>query len=253
MPLLVLKALLTPLLMGAAVFATQRWGDRVGGWLLGLPLVSGPVSVMLLMEHGERFAVSAAHSTLVGFVAGGAFCVSYATTSERHAWPVSLGASMLAFLATAWVLAPLDLDWVRSALLVAATLALLARTVGSRPDSAPRVRPRKRDVTMQLILASALVVLLTTFAGALGSHLAGMLAPLPIVSAVMATSSIRRAGGGAANELLRGAVVSSWGGAAFFAVAGALLGPAGPVAAYTAATAAAVVGSSAGAKLHGAA
>lgn len=251
MPLLVAKVLLTPLLMGACVLVGRKWGDRAGGWVLGLPLVSGPISVLLLVEHGERFAVSAAHSTLVGFVAGGAFCACYATTSERHSWPAALGASLLAFLATAWVLAPLDLDWIRSGLLVAATLALLARTVRQRRAATQRREPRKREIALQVAVASTAVVVLTTFAGRLGANLAGILAPLPVVSAVMATASIRRSGGGAANELLRGAVVGSWGGAAFFAVAGALLGVAGPVAAYAAATAAALLGSSAGARLHG--
>lgn len=249
MPLLVLKALLTPALLGAAMLVTSRWGDRAGGWLLGLPLVSGPVSVLLLMEHGQRFAVSAAHSSLVGFIAGGAFCACYATTSERYAWPVSLGASTIALLATAWVLSPLELDWLRSGLLVAAMLALLARTVHDRPASARKMRLRKRDITLQFLIAGVLVVALTSFAGALGSHLAGLLAPLPVVSALMATASIRRSGGGAANELLRGAVAGSWGGAAFFAVAGALLGVFGPVAVYATATAAAIAASGASARM----
>jgi hypothetical protein len=250
MSVLILKALLTPALLGAAMLATRHWGDRAGGWLLGLPIVSGPISVMLLLEHGERFAVSAAHSTLAGFIAGGAFCACYAWTSERYRWPVSLGASTLALLGTAWVLAPLQLDWVRSGLLVAAMLALLAHTVGNRPEVAHPGRTRKRDVLMQVVIASSVVVALTTFAGSLGSNVAGLLAPLPVVSAVMATASIRKAGGGAANDLLRGAVAGSWGGAAFFVVTGALLGIAAPVAVYATATAAALAASGVSARLQ---
>jgi hypothetical protein len=250
MPVLLLKALLTPVLLGAAMFVTHRWGDRAGGWLLGLPIVSGPISIMLLLEHGQRFAVSAAHSTLAGFIAGGAFCACYAWTSERYRWPVSLGASTLALLGTAWVLAPLQLDWLRSALLVAAMLALLARTVGNRPPVERTSRTRKRDMVLQVLIASAVVVGLTTFAGAMGSNIAGLLAPLPVVAAVMATASIRRAGGGAANDLLRGAVAGSWGGAAFFAVTGAMLGFAAPVAVYATATAAALAASGVSARLR---
>ena len=250
MLLLLLKALLTPALLGAAMLVTRRWGDTAGGWLLGLPIVSGPISVMLLLEHGERFAVSAAHSTLAGFIAGGAFCACYAWTSERYRWPVSLGAATLALLGTAWVLAPLQLDWLRSGLLVAAMLALLAHTVANRPALARPTRTRKRDIVLQVFIASSVVVALTTFAGILGSNIAGLLAPLPVVSAVMATTSIRRAGGGAANDLLRGAVAGSWGGAAFFAVTGALLGIAAPVAVYATATAAALAASGVSARLR---
>lgn len=250
MPLLLVKIALTPLLMVACTLVARRWGSSASGWLLGLPVISGPVSVFLLAEHGQRFAVSAAQSTLTGFIAAGAFCVCYAITSVRRPLPVSLGASFAAFLGTAWLIAPLHLDWLRTGIIVVAVLGLLARTVEppANPVSAPRLR--KREVTAQIALSCGIVVVLTAVAGDLGPHIAGLLAPLPVISTVMATASIRSSGAGAANELLRGAVVGSWGGAAFFAVVGATMTSAGPVAAYAAATAAALLGGSLGFRLQ---
>src|SRR5437660_633846 len=48
MTLLLAKLVLTPLLIAAVTLAGRRWGPGVGGWLAGLPLTSGPVSVFLL-------------------------------------------------------------------------------------------------------------------------------------------------------------------------------------------------------------
>lgn len=250
MSLLLLKLLLTPLLMSGCIFVGRRWGDRAGGLLLGLPCISGPVSVLLFLQHGRSFAMAAAHSTLVGFVAGGAFCASYAILTTRRPWQQALPVSLLVFLATAWVIEPLELDWVRSGLLVLGTLALLARSVSRPRTGEVRRPPRKRDLALQVLIAGSVVAVLTTWAGSLGSHLAGLLATVPAMSGVMATTAVRRAGRGAANEMLRGAVIGSWGGAAFFTVVGALLSASGPVAAYSAATAAALLGGLAGSRLH---
>ena len=36
--------------------AGRRWGPGVSGWLTGLPLLAGPVSVFVCIEQGETFA-----------------------------------------------------------------------------------------------------------------------------------------------------------------------------------------------------
>ena len=59
MILLAAKALLAPALLAACTFVAWKWGSAAGGWLLGLPLISGPVSVILLLEHGPQFAENA--------------------------------------------------------------------------------------------------------------------------------------------------------------------------------------------------
>src|SRR5437016_7099204 len=58
--LLLAKVVLTPLFIAAVTLAGRRWGPAVGGWLAGLPLTSGPVSVFLALEQGPGFAVRAA-------------------------------------------------------------------------------------------------------------------------------------------------------------------------------------------------
>jgi len=60
MNLLIAKVIVTPLLVLAASLAGRRWGESIAGWLVGLPLTSGPVAVFLTLEHGPKFAAQAA-------------------------------------------------------------------------------------------------------------------------------------------------------------------------------------------------
>jgi hypothetical protein len=49
MDLVWIKLILTPLAITAIALAGRRWGPAVGGWIAGLPLTSGPVSLYLAL------------------------------------------------------------------------------------------------------------------------------------------------------------------------------------------------------------
>ena len=104
MTLLILKATLTPFLIVVATLAARRWGSTVGGWVAGLPLTSGPVSVFLAVEQGPTFAANAACGTLLGLIAVAVFCVAYARSAKGSAWvgPTILGLGL--YLVVTWVI-----------------------------------------------------------------------------------------------------------------------------------------------------
>ena len=58
--MLALKLSLTPILILAASLASRRWGNAIAGWIVGLPLTSGPVSLFFTFSQGPRFAEQAA-------------------------------------------------------------------------------------------------------------------------------------------------------------------------------------------------
>ena len=254
MPFVLAKIVFTPLLLAACTFVAHRWGDSVGGLLLGLPITSGPVSVFLFAEHGSGFAETAARAALLGVVAGAVFCACYALAATRMRWWQSLGIAYSVCLATAWMLSLVHLSLAQSLVLVVGALVLLAVAMGAVPhggrsaemgrsvDSpAPaEVRPAA-GLVARMLVASVSVVAVTAVAGLLGPSVGGLLAPLPVLAAVMAASSHRRGARSEAHGLLRGAVVGSWGGAAFFAVVAMMLTNSGPAVTYGTATAAALV------------
>src|SRR5437660_10480738 len=99
MTVLLAKVVLTPLLIAAATLAGRRWGPAVGGWLAGLPLTSGPVSVFLALEHGPGFAARAAVGTLAGLVGVACFCVVYGRLSGTRPRPLAAARGTAAYLA----------------------------------------------------------------------------------------------------------------------------------------------------------
>ena len=57
-----IKLIAAPLLLALATLAARRWGTVLGGILIGLPLISGPISVFLAIENGAGFAVETARA-----------------------------------------------------------------------------------------------------------------------------------------------------------------------------------------------
>jgi hypothetical protein len=226
------------MLLAACTFVAWRWGSAAGGWLLGLPLISGPVSVFLFLEHGPLFAENAARGTLLGMVAAGVFYTGYSLAAERRWWE-SLGLAAAACVAVAVALSHVHLDLADTVLFAGAFLALIA-AIGRTPKRTGAVSaPRLSALLLKMAIASAIVVGVTVASGTLGSQVSGMLTTIPVISAVMAVSTHRASGGVSARRMLSGTVAGMWGGAAFFTVVGLLVTAAAPAVTYGAATAAA--------------
>jgi hypothetical protein len=223
MSLLLAKLVLTPLLIAAVTLAARRWGPGVGGWLAGLPLTSGPVSVFLALEQGPVFAGRAAVGTLAGLIGVACFCVVYARFSRTHSWTLATAAGIAAYLAGAALLSRIPLALGPT---VGGTVAVLLVAFRFLPISgaADRAPPQPRwDVPLRMAVATALVLLLTATAAALGPIVSGVLSPFPVFATVLAVFTHRHVGAAATQQLLRGIVLGSFAFAGFFVVVAAAL------------------------------
>src|SRR5256885_1060243 len=128
------KVVLTPLLIASASLAGRRWGALASGWLLALPLTSGPIALFISLELGTAAGAQAAAGSLIGATAQVAFSVAYAVASRRLDWPGCLLVASVAFAIAAALLPP-----VAPAFLF--VVALVAIAVGF-----PFVRSTKSDV-----------------------------------------------------------------------------------------------------------
>lgn len=242
MAAMALRVLFTPLLAAGCALATRKWGEAISGWLMGLPVLSGPVSVLMLVEYGRRFAQDAARGTLLGFLATGVFCVCYALVAKRAPWWVALGSAYAACIAVTTALsmaAGIPLGWAVG--LVTLGLAGLAVVIGKPSRAGAAVGTPRWDLPVRMGAATVVVVGITAAARYLGPEAAGLLAPIPIVAAITAAFTHRQAGSEAARGLLGGTVVGSLGGVAFFAAIVMLVRWTSPVVAYSVAASAAVV------------
>lgn len=240
MAVLVLKLTLAPGLVAAATLAARRFGEGVGGFVGALPVVAGPILLLYGLEHGADFAAAAAGATLLGLLSLTAFAWVYAHLALRARWAVALLSGWAAFLAATAILLPVSAP---AALAAAAAIACFAFAVRTMP--AGQVTPAATeapawDLPLRLAATAALVLVLTGAAGSLGSHASGLLAPFPIVTAVLASFTHGLRGGPAAALLLSGLVAGLGSFAAFCLVVALAVGPLGLAAGFGCATAAAL-------------
>jgi hypothetical protein len=240
-PLLLLKVVLTPVLIGGATLAARRWGPAIGGLIVALPLTSGPVLFFMALDQGPAFASVAAVGSLLGLAAIASFCVAYAWT-DRRAGPIpSVAAGAAAFAVAGAALhavigAPL---WLVVALVVAAVVAATRAIPRSGAAHGPLPHP-SWDLPARMIVATCLVVIITAAAPILGPGWSGIVATLPVYLAVMAVFTHRHAGRAAADDVLRGLLAGLYGTAAFYVVVTLGLGAAGIAVTFSAAVAVAL-------------
>jgi hypothetical protein len=237
-PLLALKLVLTPLLVGGASLAARRWGPAVGGLIVALPLTSGPVAFFLALDYGAAFAAEAVVGSLGGLVAIVAFSLAYAAAGSRAGAGAGLVAAALAYLVAGLLVRPLveASTWLLLALVfvsVALGLRLLPR--GGARHAAP-THPWW-DLPARMAIATALVVGLTAIAPLLGPHTSGLVATFPVYVAVMVTFTQRHQGAPAAIDVLRGLLAGLFGTAAFYVVVHLAIVPLGIAAGFLLATA----------------
>jgi len=225
------KLTLTPLIMYLTSAAGRRWGPGVSGWLTGLPLLAGPVSVFVCIEQGPEFAARAAGGTLLGMWSSCAFCLAYHAL-VRHGWAAASLAAVVAFaLATAllnqWSLPP----WAGFAgVLVGAGFCL--RLIPAPTSRGEPVPSPAWDMPARLAIAAAFVVLQTGIAGWLGPQLSGLVTPFPIVVILLTAFAHHQLGEHGATRVLRGFLIGMYAFASFFLVVALGIELLGAVAAY---------------------
>ena len=92
------KLFLAPGFIIAASLAARAFGARVAGTLGGLPVISGPILLVLALERGRVFAAGAAAGNMLGIVALMAFVLTYVAVGRTRSWqwPLVAGGPPLA-------------------------------------------------------------------------------------------------------------------------------------------------------------
>ncbi|HEY9153446.1 MAG TPA: hypothetical protein VIN60_11210 [Anaerolineales bacterium] len=238
----VLKLILAPVIIGGASLAGRRWGPAVSGWLVGLPLTSGPVIFFLALSHGATFAASAIAGTVSGGFSLVAFCLVYAWLAIRFDWRVSLVGSMLAYFGIVILMENIIIPF--APLIIAVTLTIILGLIlmpKSEALESKDVEPGRWDILSRILLGTSFIILLTELAPFLGSRLTGLLATIPLYTTILAVFAHRLNGPASAASVLRGLLFGLFGFAGFFLVLFLLIERAGIAVGFLSASAAALV------------
>jgi hypothetical protein len=197
---------------------------RASGILIALPVVAGPILLVITIEHGDEFGARAARGSLLGVVALSVFCVVFARVA-RSGWVPAVAASWLGYGAVAaagarWDAAPL------AGLVVALVALAIARLLlaGQAPGDEPEPTRPWWDLYARAGSTAALVIAITTAADALGPGVSGVLTPFPVATTVLAAFAAAHDGPCAAATMLGGFVMALPAFALFFFVVALGLG-----------------------------
>lgn len=221
--LLTLKLVLVPAFVAALTVAGRVWGPSVAGWLAGLPVVAGPIVLLLALERGSPFAAQASAASVAAIAASEAFNFAYAWTCRRFAWPLALVVGMVGWVGVAILLTqcPVGLAWAMAAACAAVTVSLsgLPRVTGH----APAARLGIGDLAVRMLGGALLTLAVTTLSASMGAAWSGLLSVFPLLGIVLAVSAQRAHGADFVALLMRGMVIGRASFAAFFAVTATLL------------------------------
>jgi hypothetical protein len=241
--LLLVKLTLAPALVVGSSLAGRRWGPGASGLLVALPLVAGPILLIVDLDHGARFASRAAAASLLGLVALASFAVVFARVSRRRGWLIAVAAGWLAFLVVALGFSAAALPAGVGLAIALAAYAIAPRLMppGSRRPASPRAQLPLWDLPARALATAVLVLGLTGAAAGFGPTLTGVLTPFPISNTVLAAFVLVLEGPAHANAFLRGFLRGAFGFVAFCFLVAVLLVPLGTVAAFALALCGALV------------
>ena len=228
MDILALKLILTPTLIGMVSLAGRRWGAFISGWLVGLPLTSGPIVLFLALSHGPAFAGAASLGIMSGTLSQALVCLGYAWLSGRHRWPVALLASLGLFaLATAAfsIFRP-PVEWLFPLTIFGLAVIYRAIPVATRAATIPRPLP-VWDIPARMVIATLFVIGLTEASERIGPHMTGLLSPFPLYAMILAVFAHHFEGPSAAIRVLKGMLQGLFSFATFFLIVAMIIEKAG--------------------------
>ena len=205
MNLIAFKLTASPLLIAALTLASRRWGQAIGGWLVGLPLTSGPVILFLALDQGRAFAAAATIGSLQGVLAQAAFSIAFARCIVASRWPLAFTLASAAYFAAAVVIHAIVLPTPALLLVCFASLAAALLAIPSVEGAKPvAIRPPRWDLPARMAVATGMVLGITAVAPLLGPVLSGLVTTFPVMATTLAVFAQRSYGADQAVRTLRG-------------------------------------------------
>lgn len=227
MNILVLKLILAPVIIGSASLAGRKWGHAVSGWIVGMPLTSGPVIFFVALSHGVGFAANAALGVISGGLSLVAYALAYAWLAGRFRWYVALAGSFLVFATSTIFLQNVTFPLIPIFLIVCGAIVIGLRLMPNEVVQKDDSQPGQWDIPSRILIGTSFILFLTGSASFIGSRLTGLLTTVPIYVTILTIFAHRHQGSAAAAHVLRGLFYGMFAFAGFFITLSLLMESAG--------------------------
>lgn len=218
--LFVFKIAVPPVLVAAMSLIARRFGATVGGLIMGLPWMTGPVLYFLALGKGDAFAVAACTGIQLGVLCIAGYILGFYLGSRLGHWTLGLATATIGFLGVALLVREIDLPlWGAGLAGTAALLAVRALLPEPRGPVTTGALPRW-DIPARMAVTFALVAGIMTTADQLGPTLSGIVSTFPVILTVIGSFTFHQWGLEALLRVLRGISISLIGFVIFFLVVG---------------------------------
>jgi hypothetical protein len=199
-----LKVAIAPVIVLSVSFLQRRYGDRFGGWLIGLPITTGPFIFIIALQEGTAFAAHTTRGVLLGQMALIAFCWSYAYAALRTPWYLSITLGTLACLLTGLVITQVKISiWVSTPMLVLTWLVAM-KWWPSAHALTQKISAPKWELPVRILVTLILLISLSAAAPHVGAKVAGALSTYPVIASVLGAFNQKRFGADVTVATLRG-------------------------------------------------
>ena len=217
MNLLALKLILAPIIIGSASLAGRKWGPAVSGWIVGMPLTSGPVIFFVALSNEKAFAANAALGVLSGGLSLVAYALTYSWLAVKYPWQIAIAGSLLVFSLSTTLLQNFTFPFLPVILLVCVALVsglrLMPKDVIEKECES---KPGRWDIPARIFIGTSFILLLTGIAPYIGSRLTGLLTTIPVYITILSIFAHRNQGPAAAAHVLRGLLYGMFAFTGFF-------------------------------------
>jgi hypothetical protein len=217
MNILALKLILAPVIIGSASLAGRKWGPAVSGWIVGMPLTSGPVIFFVALSHEKAFAANAALGVLSGGLSLVAYALTYSWLAVKFRWQIAIAGSLLVFSISTALLQNFTFPLLPVFLLLCAALILGLRFMPKDVvEKEGETKAGRWDIPARIFIGTSFILLLTGIAPYIGSRLTGLLTTIPLYVTILAIFAHRNQGPAAAAHVLRGLLYGMFAFTGFF-------------------------------------
>lgn len=202
-PLLLRMALVAVFVVLVALLA-ERLGPFLGAMVASLPLYTGPIYLMLALEHDVDYLVASTLGSLAICGATPVYALAYCVVARRHGTLVSLSAAL-----SAWVLCAAIVQEIRwsliEALLFVAPIYAVSVPLARGFTRGIAIRPAKRgrfDLLLRAVMCGGLAGVVITVSRFLPPQATGVLSVVPILMTSLVLVLQPRIGGPATAALM---------------------------------------------------